>query len=73
MTLEAEAQARQAETMARVIEELKAMTPEEVPPLPNAPTKRFGEGEVQIRFVEFSDLECPFCRKLWNHVETFAR
>jgi protein-disulfide isomerase len=55
----------------QVLEELGKKTSIEVPEMPGVPSIRSGKGTPHLRIVEFSDLECPFCRRLSDHLETF--
>ena len=52
--------------------ELAAHDPKDVPAFPDLPLKVAGNPEGPlIRIVEISDIECPFCKKLWQNLDAF--
>jgi len=61
------------ELRLKVKSEIHSTTKQSIPVYENVPKKQsVANEEPVLRIVEFSDIECPFCRRLWENIDVFV-
>ena len=61
------------ELRIKVKNEIHSSKTEKIPVYENTPKKQNTvDAEPVLRIVEFSDIECPFCRRLWENIDVFV-
>lgn len=66
-SLRAELEAEQKKGVAQLTSQIAASKPVALFEAPDAPVK--GPAGARFVIVEFSDFQCPYCRKLWETLE----
>lgn len=66
-SLEAGLVAEQQKGVAQITSQIAGSKPAEDVSIPDAPVK--GPADAKVVIVEFSDFQCPYCRKLWETLE----